>query len=696
MNIKYFICLFALILVACGEQKTIESVTEVWNSDMVVAETVEKLPECGAENEGSMAWIKKDKSTRTCSAGKWVATEDSFKDTLHNCSMAELPAKNGYKIVCDGDSVGFISKGINGTNGENGRKGQKGSDGENGKNGTDGVQGDKGENGTDGENGANGSDCSIVNQSDSLVTIVCGENELTLYLNQVGGELPLDSEVVPISLDSLVGYTQKGPFLKGSVVYLYELSDGRTLKQTNGNFTSNITQDDGRYKFTSRNLVSQYALLVVDGYYRNEVTGEPSNAPIKLRAITNMLSRRSANVNLLTHLEYDRVYRLVTRDKMTVRAAKSKAQAELMKLFHIDTTGLKTQSEDMDVFGKTDADAALLAVSVLLQGERSESDMMVLLTEISNAFELEGTWDDSKMKREMADWAINADLSGGLSKIRANVKSWGYASVPNFEKFIRNYWMKELKVGKCTASLEGDTLEIAGTDVSVQSLRCDKGEWKINRMRDLRDGNVYRTVYIGDQLWFAENLNYGDTLANPGLRGWNSRCYDDADSCARFGRLYSWSAAVDSVGMYGTNAKGCGAYVTCSPVYPIRGVCPERWHLPDSMEWKILYEFMGSNPEAMMAKDYDELWSGTDDYGFTAVPAGCSYTGTPSTPGSFCDRSDEFRWAWFWTSSMYDYFGASTVQIAARFREATQSVENRYEMMVNGKDRGYSVRCIHD
>ena len=43
MNIKYFICLLALILVACGEQKTIESVTEVWNSDMVVAETVEKL-----------------------------------------------------------------------------------------------------------------------------------------------------------------------------------------------------------------------------------------------------------------------------------------------------------------------------------------------------------------------------------------------------------------------------------------------------------------------------------------------------------------------------------------------------------------------------------------------------------------------------------------------------------------------------
>ena len=96
-----------------------------------------------------------------------------------------------------------------------------------------------------------------------------------------------DSERVPISLDSIVGLTQKGPFLKGSTVYLYELSDGRTLKQTNGNFTSKITSDDGRYKFSARDLVSQYAMVVVDGYYRNEVTGGTSDAPIRLTALTD-------------------------------------------------------------------------------------------------------------------------------------------------------------------------------------------------------------------------------------------------------------------------------------------------------------------------------------------------------------------------------------------------------------------------
>ena len=78
-------------------------------------------------------------------------------------------------------------------------------------------------------------------------------------------------------------------------------------------------------------------------------------------------------MNLLTHLESQRVYYLVTHDKMSVRAAKKKAQHEIFDAFHIDTTGFKTESEDMDVFGATAADAALLAISILLQGDGDET-----------------------------------------------------------------------------------------------------------------------------------------------------------------------------------------------------------------------------------------------------------------------------------------------------------------------------------
>ena len=305
----------------------------------------------------------------------------------------------------------------------------------------------------------------LVFVKEDLTARICTDGEW-VAMNGESSVLPNDtlandSERVAISLDSLAGFTQKGPFLKGSSVYLYELSDGRTLKQTNGNFTSKITSDDGRYKFSARNLVSQYAMVVVDGYYRNEVSGGISDAPIRLTALTDMRKRSSVNVNLLTHMEFDRVYSLVTLGdstgkKLTVKQAKRQAQKEILKQFHIEL-GKNTDAEDMDVFGDSDADAALLAVSVLLQGDSSSSALSVLLTEISNDISGYGEWKNAASKARIADWAMKKDLDGGLAAIRANVEGWNISKTkaPAFEAPVRNFWKKELGVGECTKDKRG-------------------------------------------------------------------------------------------------------------------------------------------------------------------------------------------------------------------------------------------------
>lgn len=384
-----------LLFAACGD--TVENVNQT-GADVVGS--VADLPKCTDKNKGELALVEDDASVRVCVNREWIETKSGV-DSDFNCSTEELKDGSGLKIVCNGDSIGVV------LNGSDGKAGKDGNDGEDGK--------------------------------DAVLP---------------GDTLEADSERVAVSLDSLAGYSQKGPFLKGSTVYLYELSDGRTLKQTNGNFTSIITRDDGRYKFTARDLVSQYAMIVVDGNYRNEVTGKSSEAPIRLRAITDMRKRSDANINLLTHLEFDRVYYLVTREKKTIKQAKKQAQNEIFAAFHIDTTGIKVSAEDLDVFGKTDADAALLAISVLLQGDGNATDLSILLTEIADDMETDGKWDgpgSDTLRAKVADWAVYADGQGRLRDFRKNVSDWRLSEnePPAFEKFIRNFVNIETKLGKC-------------------------------------------------------------------------------------------------------------------------------------------------------------------------------------------------------------------------------------------------------
>ena len=230
----------ASFLSACGEDSTTEKIVEVAAEHTAIVADVSELPKCNKDNEGGHAYVKGETSERICVDGKWFALKESegVSDFDFSCTTKELKDKSGLKIICNGDSIGVVL---------------------NGANGKDGAKGDKGD---DGEQGNTGVGCSVAEQTDSMVTIKCGEKSFDLKFGGNGGAddadtLEIDSEKIAISLDTLTGFSQKGPFLKGSTVLLYELSDGRTLKQTNGNFTSEITSDDGRYSFQSRDLVSQ-------------------------------------------------------------------------------------------------------------------------------------------------------------------------------------------------------------------------------------------------------------------------------------------------------------------------------------------------------------------------------------------------------------------------------------------------------
>ena len=659
----------ALLLAACGDE-----VTQINQTGLEVYSAEKDLPKCTEKNEGDQAFVKKDAAARICVDGEWVPMAPDAANGDFSCKTEELKDGSGLKIVCNGDSIGVV---LNGSDGKDGKAGKDGSDGEDGKAGTG---------------------CAMTDKTDSTVTVKCGDSTMVIELG-VGASADTaeaDSERVPISLDSIVGLTQKGPFLKGSTVYLYELSDGRTLKQTNGNFTSYITRNDGRYKFLARDLVSQYAMIVVEGNYRNEVTGKSSNATIRLRAITDMRKHSDANINLLTHLEFDRVYHLVTRGdkdgkKLTVKQAKKQAQKEILKLFHIELDE-NADAEDMNVFGESDADAALLAISVLLQGDRNETELMVLLTEITAALEEKGEWSGAyadSVKASIADWAMMADISNRLDTIRANVLGWGLNDkVPAFEKMIRNYWLQERKAGECNAVREGELFEVPYKNIESLVVKCTQGSWNLRSLKDNRDGHEYLVVKIGDQTWMAENLNFIDSVNYAHLLR-TSLCYrGEADSCTKYGRYYSWSSAMDSAGVYSDDGLGCGYGAECSASGTVRGICPEGWHVPTKDELDTLYDSMKLNGYYYEDDDYYKT-SHLEKGLFMTQPAGTLYNRGSWDEEELNYENNQLRYTYFWTSTEDNNTDAFIVSFPGSYMSFNVFSEDEMHHRA-------PVRCIQD
>ena len=211
-------------------------------------------------------------------------------------------------------------------------------------------------------------------------------------------------------------------------------------------------------------------------------------------------------------------------------------------------------------------------------------------------------------------------------------------------------------------------------------------------MTDKRDGKTYKTVTIGTQTWMAENLNYAYTGV-PFKYNWGkweypsdstSWCYgDDAANCAKYGRHYTWAAAMDSVGEWSANGKGCGAGKTCSPTYPVRGICPQGWHLPESTEWETLFAAVGEGSGKNLRSTSIWISKGTDTYSFSALPAG-----QRDCEGNWYFDTKGYQ-AFFWSSTEYNDENAYDIYLHYVNRDAYLN-DSGY------KNYGYSVRCVKD
>ncbi len=190
------------------------------------------------------------------------------------------------------------------------------------------------------------------------------------------------------------------------------------------------------------------------------------------------------------------------------------------------------------------------------------------------------------------------------------------------------------------------------------------------------DGNVYKTVTIGKQVWMAENLKttkLNDGTAIPlvtGDKAWEALktpayCWykNDAANKNTYGALYNWYTV-------GTNK-----------------LCPKGWHVSTDAEWATLTTYLGGEIVAggKLKETGTTHWKSpnigaTNETGFTALPSGYRiYYGPYDNIGNL---------GYWWSST-------ESATLIAYFRNMYYKVSNVLRSYLD-KQNGFSVRCLRD
>ena len=261
---------------------------------------------------------------------------------------------------------------------------------------------------------------------------------------------------------------------------------------------------------------------------------------------------------------------------------------------------------------------------------------------------------------------------------------------------FREAYDMEISLGKaCVGYTGGEEIRKQVSNVQDSVYTCVKSKWEgraekhiYGMLLDERDQKSYKTTIIGEQVWMAENLNYN---YNNGTA--LSYCYNrSSGNCTKYGRLYTWAAAMDSAEVFFNYGTGCGYVSGCwkYPIYPVRGVCPEGWHLPTKEEFEILIKTVGGAKIAHEVLKTTTGWSsgnGTDDYSFSALPGGYFSVASDGTQAFY----NVGKHAWFWSST----YNSSTSPTTA-YSMAIVDWSNGAFVDECHRDMAMSVRCVKD
>ena len=210
---------------------------------------------------------------------------------------------------------------------------------------------------------------------------------------------------------------------------------------------------------------------------------------------------------------------------------------------------------------------------------------------------------------------------------------------------------------------------------------------KYDILVDKRDNKVYRTVNIGTQTWMAQNLSYADGGVTSYCRN-NSVQGNGDEYCHRFGRLYTWAAALNLDDMYNSNrateSDGSDKYL----YHPAQGLCPDGYHIPQKSEFETLINYVAAqntvnNVKTGVSPSLESV------YGLWDIPAGDSY---PTNTTGFSGVAN---------GSLFSGYSATLSMVSATENSATtftvytlHHASTSFKIEAHEKSSFMSIRCV--
>lgn len=251
---------------------------------------------------------------------------------------------------------------------------------------------------------------------------------------------------------------------------------------------------------------------------------------------------------------------------------------------------------------------------------------------------------------------------------------------PDTEYFVRSFATNSVGTAYGNSlTFTTEALSIINDETEIYNPALSYGE-----VEDI-DGNVYRTIQIGNQVWMAENLratrycngeeipNVVDSAQWINLTegGW---AYYQNDSSYNYphGKLYNWFVASDS-----------------------RNPCPCGWHVPLDVEWTVLRKVLdnqsgstdninsaGGKMKVTGTKYWLEWNQGaTNESGFSALPAG----GRNGEMGYFNGKG-----------SLGSWYSSESATDKTAWQRAIFNYSRSIDRNPTPKSDGFSIRCLKD